>query len=309
VSFHLQNQVDQNAEAGIYKSIYETAVMRALASFANHDGGSCYPGLNTLAQRSQCSERTVRRVLKEFKNRRWVRIRHTGRSNQYQIVAHGCVAPQEGIFTETVGKPRIFRERVDSESDQSGLTVLSDRSPSPTRTDAESNDSYQINPSSTAHQLSLSRTDSADALKDRNHLNHGVGKEEGNEEEDSSFVTNPKIATGVITPLDTAGDALSFPPPARPGSEAHKYRCTCGSKHPPGMPTLEEIAFEMRKLWVSSEHDPKDVEVWLSREAEELHDVWLVYGFRTKNGPIRDWRASLRNWHRWRKNGGSGVFG
>jgi hypothetical protein len=267
VSWHLQNQVDKNAEAGHYESIYETAVMRALASFANNDGGSCFPALNTLAQRSQCSERTVRRVLKEFKKRGWVRIRYTGRSNQYQIALHGSVALEQEIFTEKVGKPQISRERVDSQSDQSGLTVRSDRSLSPARTDKESNDSYQIKPSNTAHQVSLSGTNSADALRDRNHLRHGVGKEEGSKEEDSSFVTNPKNTAGVITPLDIAGEALSFPPPARRGPDAHKCRCTCGSKHPPGMPTLEEMAFEMRKLRMPSEHDPKDEEVWLSREA------------------------------------------
>jgi hypothetical protein len=74
------------------------------------------------------------------------------------------------------------------------------------------------------------------------------------------------------------------------------------------MPTLEEIASELRKLWMRVEHEPEQVEVWLSQEAEELHDVWLACGFRMKNGPIRDWKASMRNWHRWRENGGSGVF-
>jgi hypothetical protein len=297
VSWYLQNQVAQNAEAGLYKSIYETAVMRALTGYANDDGGSCFPALTTLAHRSQCSERTVRRVLKEFEKRRWVRIKHTGRKNHYQIMAHGCVAPREGIFTENVGKPRIYRERVDSQSDQSGLTVRSDRSLSPARTDTESNDSYQIKSSNTPHQASLSCTNSADALRDRNHLYQGVGKEEGNEEEDSSFVTNPKNTTGVITPLDIAGDALSFPLPARREPEAQKYGCPCGFKHPPGMPSLEEIHVELRKLHPEADYS----DAWVTQEAEYLHDIWLANGFRMKNGPIKNWKASLRNWERWQK--------
>jgi hypothetical protein len=59
-------------------------------------------------------------VLKEFKNRRRVRIKRAGRSNQYKIMMHGSLAPQDEIFTENVGKPRISRERVDSQSDQIG---------------------------------------------------------------------------------------------------------------------------------------------------------------------------------------------
>jgi hypothetical protein len=77
VSWHLQNQVDQNALEGFYKSIYETAVMRALVSFANDDGGSCFPALNTLAKQSQCSQSTVWRMLQQFKKRKW-KIRMLG---------------------------------------------------------------------------------------------------------------------------------------------------------------------------------------------------------------------------------------
>ena len=76
------------------------------------------------------------------------------------------------------------------------------------------------------------------------------------------------------------------------------------------MPTLQEIVSEMRSLRVpSDDYDPRDQEIWLTQEAEELHDTWLSCGFRMRSGPIRDWKASLRNWHRWRENGGAGVFG
>src|SRR6516165_781874 len=112
VSWYLQNQVDQNAHAGLYKSIYETAVMRALASFADDDGGNCFPALATLAARSQCSQSTVRRVLQQFKKRKWIAIKHTGRSNIYQISPHGCVEPKavhsafgRRVITENPEKP------------------------------------------------------------------------------------------------------------------------------------------------------------------------------------------------------------
>ena len=65
------------------------------------------------------------------------------------------------------------------------------------------------------------------------------------------------------------------------------------------MPALEEIAVEMRKLGVDS----------TDQEAEQLHDVWLSNGFRLKGAPIRDWKAALRNWVRWRENGGADIFG
>src|SRR6516162_5118125 len=96
VSWHLQNQVDQNAQAGLYKSIYETAVMRALASFANDDGGSCFPSLETLMKRSGCRRTTLCKTLKEFTRRGWIRIKHAGRSNIYEILPHGCVLHSEG---------------------------------------------------------------------------------------------------------------------------------------------------------------------------------------------------------------------
>ena len=78
------------------------------------------------------------------------------------------------------------------------------------------------------------------------------------------------------------------------------------------MPSLEEIGAEMRKLRPPDGDTNEELEwkeVLLDEEAEELHDVWLSTGFRLKSGPIRDWKASLRNWKRWRENGGAGVFG
>ena len=103
MSWNLQNQVDQNAQAGFYKSIYETAVMRALASFAD-DEGRCFPSLVTLALRSQCNERTVQRVLKRFRQNNWITVKRTGRSNQYRILEHGCVLKREVTETLQIGQ-------------------------------------------------------------------------------------------------------------------------------------------------------------------------------------------------------------
>jgi hypothetical protein len=96
MSWYLLNQIDQNIKVGsIYKSIYETAVMRALADHADDDGDSCYPTLQTLAQRSQCSRSMLKKVLKEFRKRGWITIEPGGGrcSNRYQILAHGLVIP------------------------------------------------------------------------------------------------------------------------------------------------------------------------------------------------------------------------
>jgi len=73
-------------------------------------------------------------------------------------------------------------------------------------------------------------------------------------------------------------------------------QCTCDSEHPPGMPSLQEIRAELSKL----KGAPSGV--LLAEDAEELHDAWLVNGFEVKSGcPIRNWKASLRNWKRWQE--------
>jgi len=134
VSWYLQNQVDQNALEGFYRSIYETAVMRALASFANDDGDSCRPALNTLAQRSQCSERKVKRVLKVFRERRWITVKATGRSNHYRILPHGFVVPTDASPCARTHAgweaTKAFREA--SLSHQKGHRGLSERPQRPT---------------------------------------------------------------------------------------------------------------------------------------------------------------------------------
>jgi hypothetical protein len=160
MSWHLQNQVDKNAEARLYKSIYETAVMRALASFANDDGGSCFPSLATLAARSQCSQSTVRRVLQQFKKRKWIAIKHTGRSNIYQISPHGCVEPKavhspfgKRVSTEKPEKLSNSRERMSSETIQDSQPDQSECPLRPISIVSEINDSYQLPSSKSPHHL------------------------------------------------------------------------------------------------------------------------------------------------------------
>jgi hypothetical protein len=159
VSWHLQNQVDQNALEGFYRSIYETAVMRALASFANDDGGSCFPSLATLVARTQCSQSTVR-VLQQFKKRKWIAIKHTGRSNIYQISPHGCVEPKavhaafgKRVTTENPEKPSNSRERMFSETIQDSQPDQSECPLRSIRIVSETNDSYQIPSSKNPHHL------------------------------------------------------------------------------------------------------------------------------------------------------------
>jgi hypothetical protein len=143
VSWLLQNQVDQNALQGLYKSIYETAVMRTLASFANDDGGSCFPALNTLARRSQCSERTVKRVLKEFRERRWITVKATGRSNDYRILPHGRVLPAAVPSRARLTATKAY---------QIGQPVPSEGPRRPARGATETSDSYQVIQSKNASQ-------------------------------------------------------------------------------------------------------------------------------------------------------------
>src|SRR5260221_2161019 len=65
---------------------------------------------------------------------------------------------------------------------------------------------------------------------------------------------------------------------------------------PLGMPCLEEFFVEAKKIQLSG------------KEAMTLYDVWLANGFRTKSGPIKDWRAPMRNWKRWAPNRGNRGF-
>jgi hypothetical protein len=305
VSWHLQNQVDQNALEGFYRSIYETAVMRTLASFADDDGSRCFPSLETLAKRSQCSQRTVKRVLKKFRERRWITVKATGRWNHYRILPHGWVVPATALSRTRTGA----RLRA-TESPQKGQAGPSEGTQSPVRGDTETHDSYQLLSSKNPHHiysLSLRR----ERVRERENICSPIGgfeevteEEVTKEEEPQSFVTQSE---------DTTRRPGRVPPAARGAASqanATAQCCACDSEHPPGMPSLDEIVSEMRKLRVpSDEYDPRDEEIWLTKEAEELHDVWLACGFRMKNGPIRDWKASLRNWHRWRENGGADVFG
>jgi hypothetical protein len=346
MSYYLQNMVDDNAlgyqrskgekkpvqrAPRWYRSVYEVAIMRALAAFADDHGGSCFPSVATLADECQCSQRKVKSVLKEFRTRGLIRIKHTGRSNRYQILPHGFVVPKpadseqsakkavysgnagEAQNSREIGAPRAPEKRAHQKSPPYTSAVNADH----LRSARPAHEYYQLNSSTTHRQIvSLSLTharerDSADALREREnpHSHQGAGKKEEGIQEETSLVTNPKKArAGVVTPLDCEGDGESCPPAARLGSEVNATAqcCACDSKHPPGMPSLQEIRAEMRKL---RPPDGETEEHWLNREVEELHDAWLSTGFQTKSGPIRDWKASLRNWKRWRENGGASVFG
>jgi hypothetical protein len=107
VSWHLQNQVCANADQGFYKSATQFAVMRALASFADDDGGSCFPSHATLAKKSGCSRHTVIRMLEKFRTEKWIDVpgrRVHGRQNRYQILEHGCVNREEAAKAAKTAK-------------------------------------------------------------------------------------------------------------------------------------------------------------------------------------------------------------
>jgi hypothetical protein len=152
-------------------------------------------------------------------------------------------------------------------------------------------ESYQINSSNTTHQI-ISLSNSADALKEKEkkYLHQGASNEEGNQEE-TSLVTNSKNTAGVVTPLDSAGDEGRYPPEVRPVSEGHSIHiiCTGGAaeggmsadvmNRPPGMPSLEEIRVELRKL----HPEPDYLDAWVTEGAKYLHDIWLANGFQMKD--------------------------
>jgi hypothetical protein len=287
VSWYLQNQVCENADAGIYKSDTEFAVMRALVSFADNDGQNCFPSFPKLLERVRCKRTTLYKVLKEFAKRGWITIEHTRSSNVYQIFPHGCVRPSSSK-SEHLDLPG------GSKSEHQGFKIRTQevQNLNARGSNVEHNSSHILQSETASQRHSFSN--SADALleKERESIPQGSGKEEGNQEE-ASLVTKLREPSGVRTPLDCEG----YPPAARPGPEAHKYRCGCGFKHPPGMPSLEEIRVEFRKLHPEAEY----LDVWVAEEAELLHDVWLANGFEMKNGPIKNWKASLRNWIRCRR--------
>lgn len=55
---------------------------------------------------------------------------------------------------------------------------------------------------------------------------------------------------------------------------------------PRGMPPLSEIKSETTRMGLPDS------------DAEHIYDTWLVSGFRTKAGPIKNWKAAVRIWHR-----------
>ena len=54
---------------------------------------------------------------------------------------------------------------------------------------------------------------------------------------------------------------------------------------PKGMPPLSAITPETAKLGLPNS------------DGEHLFNVWLSNGFRTRTGPIKNWKAAIRVWH------------
>jgi len=267
MSYTLQNQVDQNAKEGcFYKSIYETVVMRALASHANDNGGSCYPCLETLAAQSQCSRRTLQRVLKQFKKRGWITIEVGGGrcSNRYQILAHGWVVPATVPAPSGTG--------LTPEPCHADTAPVSDRHRSSATLTPHS---YHIVSSETTHHIPQSRERerqesealsvslSAGGLPQK-----GLRSNNGNGSEPASY---SKSATS--GELQNDEDAVEDDEDDEPAP-------------PAGMPTVAQILAFTRKLRL-----PDD-------DGYYIGNVWLTTGFRTSSGvPIRNYRAVMRYWY------------
>jgi len=239
VSWHLQNQVCANADQGFYKSATQFAVMRALASFADNDGGRCFPSLAKLATRSQCSQPTVKRVLKRFRQNNWIAVKRTGRSNQYQILKHGCVMPQ--------GKEAIVTLQIDQ-------TDPSDRSQRPIRKITVTNDSYQAISSPTTHP-----PPEGGVVVDFDFEEEEVTKEKTLRDAPALKADQPR-SHSFVTPLlgeNPSGFAPRFPSATRGGLEDG---CSAPDAAPDILERLQALARE-RGLPQS--------------DAEAVHDDWL----------------------------------
>jgi hypothetical protein len=293
-------------------------VMRALVSFADNDGGSCFPSFPRLLERVRCKRTTLYKVLKEFAKRGWITIEHTQSSNVYQILPNGCVRPSSSK-SERLDVPGGSKsERQGFKIRTPGVQMLNTMGPT-----VEHNSSHILQ-SDTASQipyLSISADAPIDIKKINSH--QGAGREEEGNQQTASLVTNLKEPAGVVTALDKEEDCEGYPPAARPGPDGNSIHMISAEgdaeqeeesaegdanqmlvaayeeaekNRPLGMPGLEEFFAEAKKIKLSG------------KEAMTLYDAWLVNGFETKNGPIKDWRAAMRNWKRWLDNGGYGVF-
>ena len=275
MSWNLQNQVDQNAQAGFYKSIYETAVMRALASFAD-DEGRCFPSLVTLALRSQCNERTVQRVLKRFRQNNWITVKRTGRSNQYRILEHGCVLKRE--VTETL---------------QIGQAVVSERTQCRIRDDTVANESHQGTlsgnlikeppPKPPKGVVVVFDFEEEEVTKEKT-LKDSPPFEAG-EPTRHSFVTPPlgKKARGDAPRLESA---------TRGGG----LEDGCGAGQPDAAPyTLEGVSALARELGLSRSEGRDIYQGWVNGE---FHNPLAIVRHRAKNEAARE-AARKTRWERY----------
>ena len=232
VSHYLENMVAANArgykegkiflKSFYYLSIYEITLMRALAAHAHDDGTHVFPYQKTLAKECHCTEKTVRRVLAEFKKRKWITIKRTIRGNVYQILKHGAVDPELAVQLA-----REAREKGDFPQQTVNSTVCKGEK----RPFANGkNDRYNQSSSENLHQRtsSSSEDDDDDFSSRRNGEGNGKEKAEGrfgnnsgiqpvargkmaegsDGGEETKFVTSsseiqPTQRRGVLTPLES----------------------------------------------------------------------------------------------------------
>jgi hypothetical protein len=314
-------------------------VLRALCFLAGQSKGDCFPHHKTVAQVSRYSTRSViwaiRKLVKDeylhvqreylvtkkgkklivrnrYFFRKWARLENG-------IWSNGAQKWEDGVTEAPIKRGVVRRAASEADPQEGGHAIFA-----PGVMQKLHEGSCSLDP---LNKGTLNKGNSYPGEKDKNlslSEENGDGAGAPGEREKSPVrtpldnfseqeVTKEKeFQTFVTQSKDTPGGLQRVQPAARRGFKTNAATpcCTCDSEHPAGMPSLQEMISYRRKLQVpSDEHDPESVEIWLTEEIEELHDTWLVNGFRTKNGsPIQDWKASLRNWKRWRKGGGSDVF-
>jgi hypothetical protein len=299
---------------------YEFTIFCNLKSHANSQSKLCCPSIRTIAQETGISRPKVIQALRGLETKGFMRhIEQTKAdgskaSHRYVDLAHPKMAKSEnpaslknqGVVNAVdhpgqCGAPGVVNVVDHKDINLKGETIdnsLSLQSERESPREREKTEGPQIRCAPAEKKDKEGAT-----APNQNNLSHAPS---------SSSVPTANVGATLRMPGPNSSDALRTGPAItlhepdtdlmRPAAQC----CTCDSKHPPGMPSLQEICDELRKLKGPSDESDG---FWLAKEAEELHDVWLSIGFQMKSGPIRDWKASLRNWKRWRENGGADVFG
>jgi hypothetical protein len=291
----------------------ERDVFRALCFLAGKSNGDCFPHHKTVAQISHYSVPSVKRAIAKLKKSGYIQIQKeyllTPKGNKLHVrnryFFKKWAELENGIWNNGIqewaddvaeiptkgGLVRQAAPKVDSQ-EGGGIKMIrgvgSKRSQGsdqnePLSNSNLSNRNYELRRAS----LSVQKDGASAPIERENAPKGGDIVSEGEEEEFSSFVTVSEYTT---KRLPRAPSATRGAHSARKCYTAKQSCvCECDSKHPPEMPTLEEIYSEMDEFCGGPNEE-------LTSEARKLHDAWLSSGFRFKGNRICDWRAALHGW-------------